>query len=185
MCDVSGKLIAWMDGELPENEAAYVERHVRDCSECRRCAEAYTCVSRLVIAYCDATATEAKPRRERLRWMPALVGAAAAALLLFLLRPAAPRQSPTVARAANPSPASVLKTPSAPVKPSPKAVPRHHGNATANAPSADWEFADPAIQIIIPADAMFAPGAVPEGTIFRADLSMASDGSVQGLRLLQ
>ena len=57
MCDVSGKLIAWMDGELPENEAAYVERHIRDCSECRRCAEAYTCVSRLVIAYCDATAT--------------------------------------------------------------------------------------------------------------------------------
>ena len=30
MCDFSGKLIAWLDRELPASEAADVERHVRD-----------------------------------------------------------------------------------------------------------------------------------------------------------
>ena len=29
MCDYSGKLVAWMDGELPKGEAADVERHLR------------------------------------------------------------------------------------------------------------------------------------------------------------
>ena len=44
-------------------------------------------------------------------------------------------------------------------------------------------MADPAIQIAIPADAMFPPGAVPEGVTYIANLSLTSDGSVQGLRL--
>ena len=29
MCEFSGKLIAWLDRELPASEAADVERHVR------------------------------------------------------------------------------------------------------------------------------------------------------------
>ena len=43
-------------------------------------------------------------------------------------------------------------------------------------------MADPAIQIAIPADSMFPPGAVPEGVNFVASLSLA-DGSVQAIRL--
>jgi hypothetical protein len=44
-------------------------------------------------------------------------------------------------------------------------------------------MAEPAIQIAIPADAMFPHGAVPEGMTYIANLSLAADGSVQGFRL--
>jgi hypothetical protein len=43
-------------------------------------------------------------------------------------------------------------------------------------------MADPAVQIAIPADAMFPPGAVPEGVTYIANVSL-TDGSVQGIRL--
>ena len=40
-----------------------------------------------------------------------------------------------------------------------------------------------AIQIAIPADEMFPPGAVPAGVNFVAELSIAADGSAEQLRL--
>lgn len=43
--------------------------------------------------------------------------------------------------------------------------------------------AEPPIQIDIPADAMFPPGAVPPGMSFTADLTIASDGSPERLGL--
>ncbi len=185
MCDVSGKLIAWMDGEVAENEAADVERHIRDCSECRSRVEAFRDVSQLVVAYCDA-AVEARPSHRLPRGMPALAGAVAvAALLLFTFRPTAVKPIPVIVRAAAAAPFSVLEAAPAPTKVNTKAVHRHRENGTRRNSNPEWAFANPAFQIVIPADAMFAPGAVPEGTVFRADLSMASDGSVQGLRLLQ
>jgi hypothetical protein len=52
-------------------------------------------------------------------------------------------------------------------------------------PNANWVSFEPAIQIAIPVEAMFPPGAVPEGITFIADLSIAADESVQGLRLQQ
>ncbi len=184
MCDLSGKLVAWMDGELAENEAADLERHVRDCPECRNRVEAYGEVSRLVVTYCEAAAA-AKPRRKLPRWIPALAGAVAVAtLLLFIFRPTAVKTVPMVARAAS-APVSLPEAASTAIKVKAKTVHRRHEGAARRNPTTDWAFADPAVQIVIPADAMFAPGAVPEGTFFRADLSMASDGSVQGLRLLQ
>jgi anti-sigma factor RsiW len=185
MCDVSGKLIAWMDGELAENEAANVERHVRDCSGCRNRVEAYGEVSLLVVTYCDAAAA-AKPRRKLSRWVPALVGAVAvAAVLLVMFHPATVKPVPILARAVNPAPLSVPLAVPTSTKVKTKTVNRRHEGVARRNSNTDWAFANPAFQIVIPADAMFAPGAVPEGTIFRADLSMASDGSVQGLRLLQ
>jgi hypothetical protein len=41
------------------------------------------------------------------------------------------------------------------------------------------------VEIAIPADAIFPPGAVPEGFSFAADVTIAPDGSAQqiGLRL--
>jgi hypothetical protein len=42
---------------------------------------------------------------------------------------------------------------------------------------------EPMIQIAIPADEMFPPGAVPEGMHFVADLTIAADGSAERLRL--
>jgi anti-sigma factor RsiW len=188
MCDASRKLVAWMDGELAENDASEVERHVRDCSECRRRVETYGGVSRLLVSYCDAAAAT-RPRRKLPRWVPALAGAVAvAAALLFIFRPAMVEPAPIVARAANISPAPILETPSpAPVKAKAQAAHRRHERMAPRGRDirTDWTFADPDIQIAIPADAMFPPGAAPEGTVFRADLRMASDGSVQGLRLLQ
>ncbi len=43
--------------------------------------------------------------------------------------------------------------------------------------------AEPAVQIAIPAEAMFAPGAVPQGVSFSAELRLAADGSAHELRL--
>ena len=182
MCNFSGKLIAWMDGELADNEAANVERHVRDCSECRSSVEAYKDVSRLLVTYCDAAAP-AKLRRKRSHWVPVLSGAVAAALLLFLFRPAPVKQTPVVTRLADAAPARVLATPPQAVRVE-RIHPRHEA-ARVKSAEADWAFDEPAIQISIPAEAMFPPGAVPEGITFVADVSMASDGSVQGLRVQQ
>jgi hypothetical protein len=186
MCDLSRKLTAWMDGELAENEAATVEQHVRDCADCRNRVEAYGEVSRLIVTYCNATATGGQASGRLPRWVPAVAGAVAvAALLLFVFRPTAVKPQPIVARAANHALVPVPEVVSVPGKV--KVKPVHHmrrGVARTN-PETDWAVADPAFQIVIPAEAMFAPGAVPEGTVFRANLSMASDGSVEGLRLLQ
>jgi hypothetical protein len=177
MCDFSGRLVAWMDRELPENEAAHVERHVRDCSECRRRVDAYEELSRAFVAHCDAAMGE-KTRRRLLHWVPVLSSAAAAAVLLLVFQPASVKQVPVRPREADVSPPIVLTAPR-PVK----RVHRQHVIAPVKTPNANWALPEPAIQIAIPVEAMFPPGAVPEGITFIADLSMAADGSVQGLRL--
>ena len=41
MCEFSARLIAWLDRELEDGEMANVERHLRDCSECRSQVHAY------------------------------------------------------------------------------------------------------------------------------------------------
>jgi hypothetical protein len=43
--------------------------------------------------------------------------------------------------------------------------------------------AEPTIQILIPADALFPPGALPEGVDFVADLRLAAEGSPARLAL--
>jgi hypothetical protein len=47
----------------------------------------------------------------------------------------------------------------------------------------NWVPSEPAIEIVVPAESMFPPGAVPEGFAFTADLSIAPDGSAQQIRL--
>jgi len=42
---------------------------------------------------------------------------------------------------------------------------------------------EPVIQIAIPADEMFPPGAVPQGMHFIADVTISPDGSAERLRL--
>jgi hypothetical protein len=46
-----------------------------------------------------------------------------------------------------------------------------------------WRPSEPAVEIIIPAEAMYPPGAVPAGFSFIADVSFAADGSPHALRL--
>jgi Putative zinc-finger len=207
MCEFSEKLIAWLDRELPAEAAAAVERHVRGCAECRGAAEVYRSLDETIEAYCE-TAILAAPRKRlggKARvWRPVVVGTAAAAaavLLVFLAQPLARflwrdapgadgvpaaalsktsippmalEKTPPVRRAAAEAPNSVRKPPSsrqsAPVGEAPK---RSESLLPNQAP----------VYIAIPADALFPPGAFPEGVAFVADVNLRPDGSAQRLRL--
>ena len=73
MCDFSGRLIAWMDGELAENEAATVEQHVPVCAECQERLAAYQKASVGFAAHYAAvteTAIATKVQRRLPRWVP-------------------------------------------------------------------------------------------------------------------
>ena len=180
MCNFSGKLLAFLDRELAANEMADVQRHLRDCFECRRRLEAYQQVSSTFEAYCDAVMA-AKTKRSGLLWTAVWSSAAAVAvaalLLIFLHTRVEPLVIPPSVEAV--PPANALLTSPAPIK-----VPhRRHVGARAKTQTVDWLPAEPAIQIAIPAESMFPPGAVPEGVSFTADLSIAADGSAQQIRL--
>ncbi len=186
MCDFSGKLIAWVDNELSENEATVIGRHVRGCAECRSRVESYEAAGDMFDAYCEAVmVTASKANHKRPRWIPVLAGAAATAsiavLLLFFL-PAPVERLPLHRSAGTPPPAIVAKAAPTPVKRL-----RRRGSSraqiSAQVQGASWPTGAPAIQISIPADEMFPPGAVPEGVNFVADLSVAVDGSAQQLHL--
>src|ERR1700686_269879 len=178
LCDYSGKLVAWIDRDLPEREAADVEQHILACAECRRRVDAYKRVSASFVAYCDAAVGQKAPSRLR-HWVPVLSGVAAAAVLSLVFLRVPVKQIPVRPQEAVASPASVMETVPRPVKP----VHRQRSLPRMKTPNASWTPAGPAIQIVIPAEAMFPPGAVPEGVNFIADLDIGADGSAQGLRL--
>jgi hypothetical protein len=180
MCDFSARLVAWMDRELPDIEAAAMERHVRDCFECRRRVDAYQEVSRAFVAYCDA-AVGAKTPRGLPQWVPVLSSAVAIAVLLLVFRTAFVKPIPVRPRVADSVQANVLAPAPSPVKKGR----RRHVSSSMRTSNANWEVVEPAVRIAIPVEAMLPPGAVPEGITFIADLSIAADGSVQGLRLQQ
>src|SRR5579863_3289298 len=197
MCDFSGKLIAWMDRELPAEEAAEVKRHLEDCSECRTCVDAYKRVSGEFDAYCDA-AIESSTHRRAISWTPvaAAAGALAALVALLLVMPqkhVEPAAFHSPQAAAADSPAIVATAAPASVRPTIHRVHRRQVIApdqiqNANAAPAQNQNAYllpdvPMIQIAIPADEMFPPGAVPEGIQFVADVTIGADGSAEGLRL--
>ena len=216
MCDFSKKLIAQMDGELPESESAELERHLRACTECHNRLAAYKRASGAFDAYCEATFA-AETRRRSSRWLPAAVavGAAAAVIAALLILPhrrvaqLPPRVSPP-AEAAHVAAQSAERAVMA-ANPADAAYPvastmnrasrRHVGAAvprgrnvereTASAPLVPSSQArslspfpsQPPIEIAIPADAMFPPGAVPPGMSFTAELTIAADGSPEQLGL--
>jgi len=102
-------------------------------------------------------------------------------VLLLVFQTANIEQIPVQPRVADVAPAVVVETETAP-RPV-KKVHRRHVIAPMKPPNTNWALAEPSIQIAIPVEAMFPPGAVPEGITFIADLSVAADGSVEGLRL--
>jgi anti-sigma factor RsiW len=196
MCDVSAKLIAWLDQELPPDEAADVERHLETCSECRGHLDEYKRASNEFDAYCDE-AIASSVRHGVPRWVPVVsaAGAVAALVMMFLILSRTPVESPAfhppqIAVAA--SPVVVATSVSAPLT-SFRRVRRR--DAVAPVQSKNANFAptqtqniyflaeEPVIQIDIPADEMFSPGAVPPGMHFIADLTIAADGSAERLRL--
>jgi hypothetical protein len=182
MCDYSGKLVAWLDRELSDDETAEVQRHIRECAECRTQVRKYEQVSKSFETYCDAVVT-AKVRRGMPRWVPVLSTAAvlaiAAAVALLLLRPRVELPVP-------PAAAMVAAPPTVAGEPAPtpsKVVHRRRTPPPSQAQNVNWLPAEPAIQIAIPAESMFPPGAVPEGVNFTADVSLAADGSARQIRL--
>ena len=181
MCEFSSKLIAWIDNELPDTEAASMDHHVAACRECREQADAFRGVSDAFVAY--ARAVPPVTARSSRRWLLVPAAIAAAVLAAFLLwprrhgnlQPDIPQRAEAVAAL------PVVVPHKAPVAMARVQRPRLRRQVPA--PSAAWQPAEQTIQIIIPADALFPPGAFPEGVGFVADLRLAADGSAGGLAL--
>ena len=194
MCNFSGKLIAWLDRELSADEAAEVERHLEACSECRSDIDTYKRVSSELDAYCDE-AISSGVRRELPRWLPAVsaAGAVSALVALFLILPRTPVDSRSFhASQVAASPAVLAEVLSAPAIPTHKihrrraVKPVRIENSIVPSSQNQNDYPLPnesVIQIAIPADEMFPPGAIPEGMQFAADLTIAADGSAERLRL--
>ena len=184
MCDVQAKLIAWLDRELPAAEASAVARHVEQCQDCRRWVATYGQVSESFDAYCDAVMAAKAPRRVP-RWVPVLAGAVVAAAVIFLAFPRnrvePPLVDPTITTA------SVRVGAPPPAEPAPRKTTAHrrHPVPRVREHARKEQPMDTAIEIAIPAEAMFPPGAMPNGINFIADVRIAPDGSVKQVRLRQ
>jgi hypothetical protein len=181
MCEFEAKLIAWIDRELDVAAVRELELHLESCRDCSAKAAAYREVSTAFAAYFEQPVVTPKRSRPGLIASLAGLGAAAAAITLWMLRPL-PVAAPPQPRLTGPAPAiAYLKQPPVPAQVSPARLHRHSSRAAqASAAAID---AQPTIEIAIPADAMFAPGAFPTGFAFAADLSIRRDGSPETLRV--
>jgi anti-sigma factor RsiW len=177
MCEYSEKLVAWLDRELPPDEAVRLERHLHSCSECPQRIAAYEEVSATLAGYCDGVVAASSTRRRGLSiWAGA--GAVAAALLLLSLIP-----HTSVDRIMIPPPPGI--TPPAIAFEQAHIAARNVARRRIGKPMQVQNATEqlPEIEIAIPADALFPPGAVPEGFQFVADIGIGADGSAQSLRL--
>jgi anti-sigma factor RsiW len=164
MCEYSGRLIAWMDGELPGEEAAEVERHMPQCAECQRNVNAYAEVSQTFVAGHEA-AMAAQPRRTTSRWaLGALAAAAAIIVAILLAQPRAEQLSVFVPPPPH-APAMAFEKPSGQM-----VRVRSRPRATHTPVLQPWIAVEPSVEVALPADALFPPGAVPEGFSFIADV---------------
>lgn len=171
MCEYSGKLIAWLDHELPDQEATNVEWHVGQCAECRAAVAAYREVSDAFLVCCQS-ALAAPPRRNRRKWAWSGVAATAAAAILtaiLLVQPRAEKLSvhaPPLPHA----PAIAFERPAfeRPVRPIVRA--RSLPSPAQIPVRSQWIAVEPTVEVTLPADALFPPGAVPEGFSFIADV---------------
>lgn len=183
MCDVQPKLIAWLDRELPKDEASAVEWHIEGCEECRRRVRTYGQVSETFDAYCDAVMAGKVPRQVP-RWVPALAGALVATGLLLLV--SSRTRVDRLLVDTTTTPVSVTAPASPPAEPARRKMPVHRRPRVPRVREyATEQPMDTAVEIAIPAEAMFPPGAMPNGISFMADLRIAPDGSVRQVRLRQ
>jgi hypothetical protein len=181
MCEFSSKLIAWLDNELPENDAATMEHHLSACRECREQADTFLEVSN-AFAVCARAVTPRAAHSHR-RWLLVPAAVAAAVFAVFLLWP---RRLPNVPPDAHyRAQATPLATVAVPRKAAVAVSPGRHRRVfrRAQRQASAWQPAEPTVQVIIPADALFPPGALPEGISFVADLRLAADGAPGGLAL--
>lgn len=189
MCDFDKNLVAWMDGELAGNEAVAVEQHVSTCDECRARLAAYQNASRDFAAYYAAAVPKAvavgSDHRAR-RWAPYLAAAAAVVVIAFLLSPRAHQPAQPATQLAKVTP-PVAVEPAATVEPV-AAVPRpakRRASSRRVPQIVNQPPSGPVVQIVIPADAMFPPGAMPDGAAYLANLNYTIGGAMPGYRLQQ
>jgi hypothetical protein len=182
MCEFDKRLIAWMDCETEAVEALEIQRHLRVCTACSARAREYREVSRSFADYCGAIATRKNSRRLRwAAWSATAAVAATAAMVLLMFRPRV-EEFPFHHAAVPKAPAMAFRI--APMKP-PAPIELIRRRPAANSVETSlpaWNL-EPSIEIAIPVEAVFAPGAVPPGFSFAAELSIANDGSPRALRL--
>lgn len=191
MCDYSTKLLAWLDRELEPKQMAAVQQHLPNCPECRASLSKYKLVSQALDDYCHAMIIASQPDRTHRRWVPVLSAAAAvlvvaATAVVFWHSRVQPRNAVRILAA----PATAVHAASAEapkLRPAMGAVRKSPGAHRMNSRSApqpiNWVPLQPALEVAIPADSMFPPGAVPVGVNFIADVSFAPDGSARQMRL--
>jgi Putative zinc-finger len=161
MCDFSGRLIAWLDHELPEAEAINVEWHVRQCAECRRAVDSYQQISS---AFLDCYAAMSPKRAQHYRRWIAVAASAAAILVAAVIARPRPQPLPPMPQVAHAPAIAFEKTPAHIV-----AMHPHHARASKPIRS-QWVAPEPTVEVALPADALFPPGAVPAGFSFIADI---------------
>lgn len=184
MCEFETRLIAWIDGELDRSASRKMELHVERCGACSAKAASYREVSCAFAAYFELPVVPPRSSRPLAAALAGLVAAAAAAIILWVLRPLPATLAPSQPKlAASPPAAALLKQPPIVAPPSVTRTRRH--SSTNSVARAKLQPVDPqpTIEIAIPADAMFPPGAFPTGFAFAADLSIRGDGSPEALRV--
>ena len=187
MCRYSTKLIAWLDRELEPEQMAELEQHLRDCGECRLNIAKCQRTSEIFDDYCDAVMNAVSNRDQRRRIIPIL--SAAAAILVFVATTAVLLR--TRVQPLPPSPIGIVQPAEFPLVPEPPTPPANAMRPRRGAPklvrtqASNWLQvpAQPVVEVAIPADSMFPPGAVPEGINFIADVNFAPDGSARQMRL--
>jgi hypothetical protein len=164
MCEYSGRLIAWLDRELPDAEATNVEWHVGHCADCRKTASAYEEVSGAFLA-CYEAAMVGQPKHSAWTWA-ALGGVAAAAAILLAVFLALPRPEHL------PAPRLAVHAPVIAFEKTPPRIVAARGRRipAPEAVRAPWVAVEPTVEVELPADALFPPGAVPEGFSFIANV---------------
>ena len=184
MCELERKLMAWMDRELAADEAAAVEQHLDECEACRERLAKYKNVSETVASYCDAVFVTATKRIVPI-WVPVLAGAAmlAGAGVLFFM--STPKRIEPIALARVPALGATTAPRQSPAKGGPqKTAQRQHPLTPVARKMTPYQQGE-RVEIAIPAEAIFAPGTVPEGMTVIAEMRIAPDGSVQDIRIRQ
>ncbi|HEX6896804.1 MAG TPA: zf-HC2 domain-containing protein [Bryobacteraceae bacterium] len=188
MCEYENRLIAWIDGELVAIDSLQVELHLQACEICRDKVCDYREVSRAFAAF--HAAPPIGRNRVRPAWAAAgalAIAATAAAMLWMVQTPVqqlpfpAPKIAlpPAIAFETRP-PDSAVQAKAAPHETVAKQTVARHNEIR---PQPAWSNMEPFVEIAIPADAIFAPGAMPAGFTFAADLGIAGDGSPGVLRV--
>jgi len=182
MCDYELNLIAWIDGELEAKAARQLEQHLQMCASCSRKAEEYREISRVFAVY--SAAVPVQKSKSRWRWASVGAGAmtAAAAMILWMLP--GPVEPLTLQLSKPAPPPAIAFEISPPVLLAPARIVHRKTFVKSNPiPQPVWNGVEPFVEIAIPADAIFAPGALPAGFTFAAALGIGGDGSPSVLRV--